>query len=723
MKKINFHFFVVVVVLALAPGFLPAQTHGPVEDANEKIDRTQAEFVVNASNLRIDPGVRALMTRMLTVETDSIQQVIPAETTTTIEQKVLALHSHLYFLQAAQYAILNAQFEQYHIRDARLKYWDMWERLRHGRPYDDVMQSLGRRRTYLMAQAFREYPDAPRIADLSECRKLVYSPETIIPYLIAHPDFRFADSMIWVLADKVPELLADFMKTPKNKVLESRIRNHPHPLVQAITTLAPERFVRNYLPFAVEFMNKELNIADIDKLRMEPTKYYQKMVDHEMRIMAEEQEGKLSPYRLPLRAYLRQYSVASFINGMNLLHDANDQKDRFSGIEGLRPEDIYMIIVHGGDDFYTSSYIQTYNRLISTWGRRGGTDSLIRYMHYGRVRQFIRLAGRFNTLPDFMKRMPRDTLESAVRRFIYGLESYGDVDMEETMNVSESFTSLIKDPSLSAIVEVEIEKNRQRCEAKPNFYGMKLYGILNEIFIAVRANETGDTSAINSRLSSYLKLPHFNLQSPDSTVYQLVLFYGDGDGKSSFNSFLTNFKDPTQWEIKKNEQWIEVRSKKLHPVVIFANLPLNNDLDLDKKAQDTLLAYLNHQDIHPRMVIHRGHSYHLMASVHRFDSSLKLAILGSCGGYQEIFEVQRRSENAQVIATKQVGSMSVNEPMIRLINEYLLQRRDIDWNKLWKQLDARLKPDKRAHALFEDYIPPHKNIGMFVVKIYQQNEE
>lgn len=710
------------LMLVLAPGFLRAQSYGPVEEANEKIDRTQAEFATNAAKLTIDPGVKALMERMISVETDSLQQVISAETTST-EEKVLALHAHLYFLQTAQYAVVNKQFEQYHVRDARQKYWIMFERVRHGKPYDDVMQTLGHRRAALMAQSFREYPQGPRIAALAECRNLIFAPEKIVPYLSNNPDFAFTDSMIWVLANLEPEMLADYIKSPRNKALEGRIRNHPSPLVQTVTALAPERFVKNYLPFAVELSNKELTLAEVDKLRMEPTKYFQRMVDHEMAIMKEVEEGGDPMYRKPMREYLRRYSVASFVNGMNLLHDAANQKDRFSGLDGLRPEDIYMIMVFGGDDFYTSSYIQTYNRLIAAWGKRGGTDSLIKFVHRGQMRQFVRLAGRYNTLPDFMKRMPRDTLEMAVRRFMYGLETYGDVDMDETMNVAESFPSLIKDPGLSKLVEEEIAKNRERCERQPSFYGMKLYGILNEIFVAVRANETGDPATINSKLAAYLKLPHESLQSPDSTVYQLVLFYGDSDGKSSYASFLTNFKDQTQWDIKKNDQWIEVRSKKLHPVVIYANLPLNNDLDLDEKAQDTLMAYLREKNIHPRMVIHRGHSYHLMASVHRFDSTVNLAILGSCGGYQEIFEVQRRSETAQVIATKQVGSMSVNEPMIRLINDYILHSRDIDWNKLWKELDARLKPDKRAYALFEDYIPPHKNIGMFVARIYQEDAE
>jgi hypothetical protein len=156
-------------------------------------------------------------------------------------------------------------------------------------------------------------------------------------------------------------------------------------------------------------------------------------------------------------------------------------------------------------------------------------------------------------------------------------------------------------------------------------------------------------------------------------------------------------------------------------VNIYANLPLNNDQDLDKKAQDTLVKFLRLQDIHPHIIIHRGHSYHLQGSVQYIDSAVYLAILGSCGGYNEIFEVQRRSHEAQVISTKQVGSKMVNEPMIRAINDYFLQKKDIVWTELWQQLDKGFKTNTKARTLFEDYVPPNKNIGLQVARIY--NEE
>jgi AAA15 family ATPase/GTPase len=80
-----------------------------------------------------------------------------------------------------------------------------------------------------------------------------------------------------------------------------------------------------------------------------------------------------------------------------------------------------------------------------------------------------------------------------------------------------------------------------------------------------------------------------------------------------------------------------------------------------------------------------------------------------------------KSEDAQVISTKQVGSKTVNEPLLTLINKNLLEEKDIRWQELWDTLDKQLIKDKKAHAYFLDYIPPHKNIGLLVAKLYHDD--
>ena len=157
---------------------------------------------------------------------------------------------------------------------------------------------------------------------------------------------------------------------------------------------------------------------------------------------------------------------------------------------------------------------------------------------------------------------------------------------------------------------------------------------------------------------------------------------------------------------------------KLYPIVIYANLPLNNDEGLDIKAQEALKEYLKAQQITPHILIHRGHSYHLANSLKSVTEATRLAILGSCGGYKEIFDLLENSPSAQVISTKQIGSQQVNEPIIKLINEKLLNQKDLDWSDIWTQLDKQLKSNKLAYDYFQEYVPPYKNISLLVATLY-----
>ena len=690
-----------------------------LKTANRDIDNAQTSFLAAIKNRKMDKGVKNLLTRFLTIGTDSMQNVINNDAAIPEDKKHLALNSHAYFLKAFQVALISGDLDEYHVRELRLRYFEMWDCVRNDKPYDHIMKNLGPVRSKLMAIAFKDYPQGKRIKDLTVISFAQTYPERVPAYLAANPDYYFTDSVIFICANRRPGVLVDYLQKPSSEAVKERIIAHPSPLVQTLVRIAPERNVKNYLPFAVQLMNNELTLADIDKARQTPSEYFKLLVDNEMAGVKQIAAGQAPLYRIPSRNYLKQYALQFYVDPMNIYHEKSNEV-RFSGLSNLRTQDIYYVLILGDDIMYTSSYLFTYNKLMEPY-KKLGSDSLLRFMHYSQARQFVKLAGRYNTLSSFLNQMPRDTLMRLMRFFISDLEQKSDNGIDEVMNVAESFSTMVKDSALSALVEFEIDRNYRRCEKLPTFYGMKLYRILDNMMVAVKASETGEKKDVDERLSAYLRLPFKSLQDQNGHVNELVLFYGDEDGISSYQSFLTSFTDTSLWKIDRNASWITISSRKLHPVNIYANLPLSNDQDLDKKAQDTLVKFLRQQEIHPHVIIHRGHSYHLQGSVQYIDSAVFLAILGSCGGYNEIFEVQRRSHEAQVISTKQVGSKMVNEPMIRMINDNFLHQKDIVWTELWEQLDKSFKNNAKAKTLFQDYVPPNKNIGLQVARIY--NEE
>jgi hypothetical protein len=139
---------------------------------------------------------------------------------------------------------------------------------------------------------------------------------------------------------------------------------------------------------------------------------------------------------------------------------------------------------------------------------------------------------------------------------------------------------------------------------------------------------------------------------------------------------------------------------------------------LDLQAQDALSFYLQQQGINPTVIVHRGHSYHLSKTLKRMNSSVKLAILGSCGGNNSIISVATISPDAQIIVSKKTGSKFINDPMIDVINQNLLTQDKLVWSQVWQDLSGKFSKDEFTYNLFNEYIPPARNVSLFVLKLF-----
>jgi hypothetical protein len=706
--------------LFLLPVALAAQSNNEaLEPLQNIINELQKRFQKELNPVSMDKGVKNLLKRFLTVETDSLQDVIEKETGSPVEARALALKSHAKFLDAFRNPVTSGQFGTYNIRDMRIKYLRIWDMIRHDQPVDTVMASMGPLKCRMIALSFNEYPQGQELIDQTVIRYAQYYPLRIENYLKKNPQYKYTDSLIFIWANRDPQAFVNSNRVERDDALYQRIKAHPSPLVRQLLAIAPLPNVKMYLPFAVQLMNGEMTTTDIDKLRLDPEGFYKKIVDAEMNILAAQSRNEVPLYRIPTKKYLDYYAVKFYANNLNALHEETNSK-RFASLDKLRPEDIYFILVSGEDEMYTSSYLYTYNKLMSNY-KKYGSDSLLRHVYYTQARQFVRLAGRYNTLSSFLHGMQPDTMQIMLKRLFYGLENKSEEGMEEIMNVAETFPVFIADSTLSGFVLNELKTNLRRVENIPNYYGIKAYSLLIELYGAFQSTYFKKNQSLPPKLAGYLKLPYSTLPDSSGVVNQVVFFYGDPDGKSSYESFLTNFRDSALWRSERNKYWITISSKKGFPTRIYANLPLSNDDDLDKLAQDSMLYYMDTARIRPHIFIHRGHSYHLSSSVDHVSYYTKLAILGSCGGYREIFSVLQKSADAQVISTKQVGSKLVNEPMIRMINEYLLNATDINWTELWEKMEAMLKKDQKAYAYFVDYVPPNKNVGLLVSRLFKED--
>ena len=402
------------------------------------------------------------------------------------------------------------------------------------------------------------------------------------------------------------------------------------------------------------------------------------------------------------------------MNPINELHNAEDAV-RFAPADGLRPEDIYYIITSCGDELYTSSYLGLYKRLMEHF-KDQSVDSLFGIMQYDNFSSFIRLAANYNVLADFLHNMLPERRKELLKRFIAGIENNTNKGLEKAMDIADSFTGLRTFPDINELIQAELRSNLDRCMSGQQYLGIRLYSILLQLFELV--NQEKDLHKLWATLGNYEVLKRDALLNKDGEIIQLVLFYGDEDGVASFSNFIKLYTDTSKWKIAKNKNWISIRSVSDQTLTIYANRPLDGKLELDLKAQDSLVAFLQQQSLQPAILVHRGHSYHLDKTLKRLTPYVKLAILGSCGSYNKAISIAGINPDVQVIGSKKAGSKSVNDPVIDVINETLAGKNDLVWTEIAKKLAGRFSKDEATLNVFNEYFFPANNVSLFVLKLF-----
>ena len=158
---------------------------------------------------------------------------------------------------------------------------------------------------------------------------------------------------------------------------------------------------------------------------------------------------------------------------------------------------------------------------------------------------------------------------------------------------------------------------------------------------------------------------------------------------------------------------------------IYANLPLDNDKNLDDTAQIHLINYLRKKDLSPSVIVHRGHSYWLPRTISRMNGSAKVILLGSCGGYKNLSEILEVSPDAHIISTKEIGKGDINKPIINYLNQSFASGKQLVWKDMWASLTKTFYADanKAMRESWDDYIPPYKNLGAIFIKAYNKKVE
>ncbi len=519
----------------------------------------------------------------------------------------------------------------------------------------------------------------------------------------------FASGIISAAARLQPKIVFNYALS-SNMLLKGAVYRTHDPFVQAIVQLTAESgSPLRALPFVSYLYNNTKTIDAIDTIAANPALAFDNLVS--LRMQNEPLTKALYTEELEYTA------LKNFVRHMNELHDTTDDV-RFKCIDSLSANALFYIMVYGREEIYTSSFLGTFNRMMARMAPLKG-NQLLEGLHYDHFRTFIRLCAGYNTLSEFLATMDDTARTTLMSRFIGGLQYGPEQDLEDAVNVADAFGS-IQDSALFVFLDAKVKENYYNCTAQKNKKGIAIYHLLSMLLESSRLAGTDPGGASAKLKIKPINIVPFEVLANDSgTIYERVFFYGDDDGKTAYSGFLDEYLRNPKWKTDTTRKyWTTVTSQTGKRIVMYANRPLKSPED--EMAIDSLDLYLYTNAIKPTIAIHRGHSYHVKSTLSRLDTNAKIVVLGSCGGYHNVATVLSSSPDAHIISSKQTGVGAINEPIIRTLNAQLQEGGDINWITAWQTLDEYFLKRKELYAKFNDYIPPHKNLGVIFIKAYRQ---
>ncbi|MCS7023179.1 MAG: hypothetical protein NZV14_00125 [Bryobacteraceae bacterium] len=254
--------------------------------------------------------------------------------------------------------------------------------------------------------------------------------------------------------------------------------------------------------------------------------------------------------------------------------------------------------------------------------------------------------------------------------------------------------------------------------------GAGLYGLL-AFRLSIRLPDRASLKELARPFSPYFEEPRSlateNLFGPGRVSVHRYFFYNDDDGVESYRQFRRHYEHADGWTLVDHGAWVQVtgaaRGKRIE---IFANVPFDAvraETATGTSARDRHLLVtqeLQKRGWQPNVFVHRGHAYHLEQTLEFLAPQARLVYLGSCWGMENVDQVMNRSWSAQMIATRGAGSHTINDPLLKAINEELLNTSEIDWQDFWRKQEKKFG----RNPLFQDYVPPHRNATAILLRAY-----
>lgn len=440
--------------------------------------------------------------------------------------------------------------------------------------------------------------------------------------------------------------------------------------------------------------NKQLTIEASENLVGRPAEWFKTLC------VLRTKPGILGSYSVDQE--MANYSL-NVMRKVNLLHDDPDNV-RFASIQNLSAMEMYNLMVYSKDEIFTSSFLGTFKRMMS---KRQDSSLFVFFEKQGfnKFRTFVQMCAGYNTLQMVINTMNSYEKELFLDEIVKDLEKTGG-NLEPAVEVADIFGS-ITDEGLKNKMADKLGRELMRCFGDMNLYGARLYGLLYKLAGRNPQEITGNT--INFDIPLLDKVSK-ELMFPDGKNIQQHIFFDDEDGEAAYAGFIAHFRADKNYKITDLGSFVKLESVSGNKIVIYCNKPDREE------ALDDLRRMFEKNNRYPDIVVHRGHSYHLGSTIDVLTNNTKVAVLGSCGGYLNITRVLDNAAEAQIVSSKQVGTWTVNNVLLKDMTDMMrVGTGEIDWKVLWLNLDKKLNTNEK----WKDYIPPYQNLGVRFVKAFE----
>jgi hypothetical protein len=389
---------------------------------------------------------------------------------------------------------------------------------------------------------------------------------------------------------------------------------------------------------------------------------------------------------------------------------------RFLIVAPFAARELYMLLIYGEAELFTSSYRGVFDRLLAKMRTEGLTgDQLLAQVHDLHVRVFVKSAAMAHRLEAFLATIPAPVARwSLLTRCLQDLDLATGVTAE-AVTAAELLAAPLDLHSLRLMRDT-LKHEYWRAEWEERQNALVIYGLLAARFAERDEPQLHDPdfAAIAQRYRLYLptlsRLSAAQLFARGHSI-QRYFFYDNDDGTTSFNSFLAQYHHAQAWRVEDKGAFVQiVAATSQHSIEIYANKPTHSE-----EGTQEIDQVLQQRGITPQVIVHRGHSSHVERTLDKMPATAVLVFLGSCGGYSQLAAILRRAPEAHVITTKGIGGITVNDPLLKALNDYLLRGQDVIWADFWRHAETILAGNPR----FADYVPPDKNASVIFLKAYR----